>query len=162
MTRVVGMGRVVGAPVSDIAVMNSLTVNLHLMMIPFYRPDPPSFSIGADTAGVAIRTAKRRHKIVIEDGAFPSDNYAVASQLHLHGLTEKDSLVRLKPRYRSPSLLLDISIYLLLTKLPLCSRRGPDRESTASAPTTSWSTWSARATRCVSSCCPACSTILDR
>jgi kynureninase len=73
------MARVVGALPSETVVMNSLTVNLHLMMVSFYRP-----------------TGDRR-KIVIEKGAFPSDQYAVDSQLKFHGFG-KESLIELIPR----------------------------------------------------------------
>ena len=73
------MAGVVGALPIETVVMNSLTVNLHLMMVSFYRPD------------------ERRRKIIIEKGAFPSDQYAVKSQLGFHGLNE-DSLLELAPR----------------------------------------------------------------
>ncbi len=72
--------RLVGALPHEVVFMNSLTVNLHLMMVSFYRP-----------------TAER-HKIVIEESAFPSDRYAVASQIEFHGFDPKTSLVQLKPR----------------------------------------------------------------
>jgi len=72
--------RLVGAKPLEVVVMNSLTVNLHLMMVSFYRP------------------TKQRHKIIMERGAFPSDQYAVKSQLHYHGLEPKTSLVELTPR----------------------------------------------------------------
>jgi len=74
------MGGIVGAEPAEVVVMNSLTANLHLMMVSFYRP-----------------TAER-HKIVIEAGAFPSDRYAVASQIRFHGFDPATSLVELKPR----------------------------------------------------------------
>lgn len=70
----------VGAKSSEVVVMNSLTANLHLMMISFYRP------------------TKHRHKIVIERGAFPSDQYAVASQIRFHGFDPSTSLIELTPR----------------------------------------------------------------
>lgn len=73
------MARVVGALPNETVVMNSLTVNLHLMMVSFYRP------------------SGKRRKIVIEKGAFPSDQYAVQSQLAFHGFG-KESLIELTPR----------------------------------------------------------------
>ncbi|HEX8815300.1 MAG TPA: kynureninase [Terriglobales bacterium] len=72
--------RLVGATPQEVVVMNSLTVNLHLMMVSFYRPTP------------------QRHKIVIESGAFPSDQYAVKSQILFHGFDPSSSLIELTPR----------------------------------------------------------------
>jgi len=72
--------RLVGAEPEEVVVMNSLTVNLHLMMTSFYRPDP------------------KRNKIVIEAQAFPSDRYAVESQIRFHGFDPATSLVELVPR----------------------------------------------------------------
>lgn len=74
------MARIIGAKPIETIVMNSLTVNLHLMLVSFYRPE-----------GI-------RRKIVIERGAFPSDQYAVKSQLRFHGVDPKDSLIELSPR----------------------------------------------------------------
>jgi kynureninase len=72
--------RMVGALSTETVVMNSLTVNLHLMMISFYRP------------------TAQRYAIAIEDSAFPSDSYAVRSQVALHGLDPESAVVRLVPR----------------------------------------------------------------
>ena len=72
--------RLMGAKPIEVVVMNSLTVNLHLMMVSFYRPTP------------------KRHKLVIESDAFPSDRYAVKSQVRFHGLDLATSLVELAPR----------------------------------------------------------------
>jgi kynureninase len=84
------MAGVIGGKPSETVVMNSLTVNLHLLMVSFYRP------------------TETRRKIVIERGAFPSDQYAVASQIAFHrnkngapadaGATDKSLLIELTPR----------------------------------------------------------------
>ena len=73
------MAAIIGAKPIETVVMNSLTVNLHLLMVSFYRP----------TAA--------RHKIVIEKGAFPSDQYAVESQIRFHGYDPSGSLLELTP-----------------------------------------------------------------
>ncbi|HWG01087.1 MAG TPA: kynureninase [Trebonia sp.] len=72
--------RLVGAKPEEVVVMNSLTVNLHLMMVSFYRPAPG------------------RHAIVIENSAFPSDSYAVRSQAAFHGYDPDEAVIRLRPR----------------------------------------------------------------
>ncbi|MBI3234256.1 MAG: aminotransferase class V-fold PLP-dependent enzyme, partial [Bacteroidetes bacterium] len=72
--------KIVGALNHEIVVMNTLTVNLHLMMTTFYRP------------------TKKRFKIIIEGGAFPSDIYAVQSQAQLHSFKIKDAIIELWPR----------------------------------------------------------------
>ncbi len=72
--------RLVGARPDEVVMMNSLTINLHLMMVSFYRPTP------------------ERSAILIEDTAFPSDSYAVRSQAVLHGLDPDATVVRLRPR----------------------------------------------------------------
>lgn len=74
------MAAVIGAKLVETVVMNSLTVNLHLLMVSFYRP-----------------TAER-YKIVIEKGAFPSDQYAVESQIRFHGYDPATALIELNPR----------------------------------------------------------------
>lgn len=72
--------RLVGAHPLEVVVMNTLTVNLHLMMVSFYRP------------------SGERRKILMEAGAFPSDQYAVASQVRFHGYTPEEALLQLTPR----------------------------------------------------------------
>jgi kynureninase len=72
--------RIVGAKPVEVICMNSLTVNLHLMMATFYRP------------------TKSRFKILMEDPAFPSDTYAIKTQIRHHGLDPKDALILASPR----------------------------------------------------------------
>ncbi len=78
------LGRLVGAGDREVVAMNSLTVNLHLLMISFYRP------------------TRERFKILIEDAAFPSDSYAVQSQADFHahsaGFDPGTAIIRLRPR----------------------------------------------------------------
>ncbi len=74
------MAEIVGAKPLEVIVMNSLTANLHLMMVSFYKP------------------TSKRYKILIEADAFPSDKYAVESQLRHHGYDDKDGLILWKAR----------------------------------------------------------------
>ena len=72
--------KIVGASSQEVVMMNSLTANLHLMMVSFFRPQG------------------KRCKILIEDHAFPSDHYAVESQLKHHGLSVEENLILWTPR----------------------------------------------------------------
>ncbi len=71
---------VVGAKENEIVVMNQLTVNLHLLMVSFYRP------------------TRQRYKIICEAKAFPSDQYAFESQVKFHGLNPDDAIIEVNPR----------------------------------------------------------------
>jgi kynureninase len=74
------LSKVIGAKENELVVMNQLTVNLHLLMTSFYRP------------------TKERFKIICEAKAFPSDQYAIESQVKLHGLDPKATIIELAPR----------------------------------------------------------------
>ena len=74
------MANIVGAKPLEVVVMNSLTANLHFMMVSFYKP------------------TSKRYKILIEADAFPSDKYAVESQLRHHGYDDKEGLILWKAR----------------------------------------------------------------
>ncbi|MBK8915471.1 MAG: kynureninase [Phycisphaerales bacterium] len=72
--------RLVGALPHEVVFMNGLTVNLHLLMVSFYRPTSERFAI------------------LVEDAAFPSDTYALQTQIRFHGRDPADALIRLAPR----------------------------------------------------------------
>jgi kynureninase len=74
------LSKIVGALPSEVTVMNTLTVNLHLLMVSFYRP------------------TKTRFKIICEEKAFPSDQYLFQSQVHFHGHQPEDAIVEIKRR----------------------------------------------------------------
>ncbi|NNC81397.1 MAG: kynureninase, partial [Acidimicrobiales bacterium] len=74
------LAALVGAEATEVVAMNALTVNLHLLMVSFYQPTP------------------ERHKILIESHAFPSDHFAVESQIRQRGFDPEESLVLVEPR----------------------------------------------------------------
>jgi kynureninase len=74
------MAKVVGAKPVEVVVMNTLTTNLHLLMVSFYQP------------------SKTKYKIIIESDAFPSDRYAVQSQLSFHGFDPEEAIIEWKPK----------------------------------------------------------------
>ncbi|MGS2741202.1 kynureninase [Sinomicrobium sp. M5D2P17] len=74
------LSSVVGAKPSEVTVMNTLTVNLHLLMVSFYRPNP------------------KRYKILCEAKAFPSDQYMLQSQVKFHGFSPEDAIVEIHRR----------------------------------------------------------------
>lgn len=71
---------IVGAKKSEVVIMNNLTTNLHLMMVSFYRP------------------TQKRFKILMEGGAFPSDQYAMESQVRFHGFDLENAIIEVHPR----------------------------------------------------------------
>jgi kynureninase len=74
------LSKIVGALPSEVTVMNTLTVNLHLLMVSFYQPTPA------------------RYKIICEEKAFPSDQYLLQSQVNFHGYKPEDAIVEIKRR----------------------------------------------------------------
>jgi kynureninase len=74
------LSQIIGALPEEIVVMNQLTVNLHLLMTSFYRP------------------TKERYKVICEAKAFPSDQYAMESQVKLHGLNAYEAIIEVHPR----------------------------------------------------------------
>lgn len=74
------LANVVGAKSAEVTIMNSLTVNLHLLLVSFYQP------------------MGNRYKILMEGGAFPSDQYAIESQVKFHGFAPQDAIIEVFPR----------------------------------------------------------------
>lgn len=74
------LSKIVGALPAEVTVMNTLTVNLHLLMVSFYRP------------------TTTRYKIICEEKAFPSDQYMFQSQVHFYGYKPEDAIVEIKRR----------------------------------------------------------------
>lgn len=74
------LAKIVGAKKDEVVASNTLTVNLHLLMISFYRPEG------------------KRYKIIMEAGAFPSDQYAVETQVRMHGYEPDDAIIELAPK----------------------------------------------------------------
>ncbi len=74
------LAKIVGAHENEVVAMNTLTVNLHLLMLSFYKP------------------TKQRYKIIMEAGAFPSDMYAMETQVQLHGFDPQDAIIEIAPR----------------------------------------------------------------
>ncbi len=74
------LAKVVGAKTAEISVLNTLTVNLHFLLVSFYTP------------------TKKRYKILCEEKAFPSDQYMLQSQVRFHGLRPEDAIVEIKKR----------------------------------------------------------------
>ncbi|TRZ41425.1 kynureninase [Robertkochia solimangrovi] len=74
------LSKIVGAKPSEVTVMNTLTVNLHLLMVSFYRP------------------SEKRFKILCEEKAFPSDQYMIRSQVRFHGYDPDDAIIEVKKR----------------------------------------------------------------
>jgi kynureninase len=74
------LAKIVGAKATEVVAMNTLTVNLHLLMLSFYKP------------------TKSKYKIIMEAGAFPSDQYAMETQVMLHGFNPNDAIIEITPR----------------------------------------------------------------
>jgi kynureninase len=74
------LSQIVGAKTEEVVAMNTLTVNLHLLLLSFYRP------------------SNGRYKIIMEAGAFPSDQYAIETQVRMYGYDPNDAIIEITPR----------------------------------------------------------------
>lgn len=74
------LARIVGAHKDEVVAMNTLTVNLHLLLLSFYRPE------------------EGRYRILMEAGAFPSDQYAIETQVRMYGYDPEDAIIEIAPR----------------------------------------------------------------
>jgi kynureninase len=89
--------KIVGAKTKEVVITHSLTTNLHLLMVSFYRP------------------TKARYKILCEAKAFPSDQYALESQVKFHGFDPKDAIIEVYPR-EGEHLIREEDIYSILAE----------------------------------------------
>jgi len=85
----INMAEVVGAKPEEVGIMNTLTVNLHMLMVSFYRP------------------TQKKNKILIDYSAFPSDIYAATSQIKFHGFNPDECLIELNPQPKSEIVTMD-------------------------------------------------------
>ena len=90
---------IVGAESSEVAVMQTLTGNLHLLLSSFYHPDP-----------------KGKHKIILESKAFPSDHFAVETQIRHHGLSTATSMVLVESPFSTDNVFSTYDIQSLISK----------------------------------------------
>src|SRR5690606_18335192 len=86
------LSKIVGAKPSEVSVMNTLTVNLHMMMVSFYNP------------------TSTRFKIICEEKAFPSDQYMLQTQVKFHGLDEREGIVEIIRRDREDNIRYEVII----------------------------------------------------
>ncbi|GAP87732.1 putative kynureninase 1 [Rosellinia necatrix] len=93
------MAPIVGAEETEVIVMQTLTANLHFLMSAFYRPDPNG-----------------RHKIILESKAFPSDHFAVLSQIRHHGLSPETSMVTIESPFTEDPIISTYDIQSLISK----------------------------------------------
>ena len=109
------MAKIVGAKPIEICLMNTLSANLHSLMVSFYRPEKASTTSTSTTTTTTTTTSTavtttttstnknnakkvRRYKILCEAKSFPSDKFVFESQIRLHGLDPADALIEMRPR----------------------------------------------------------------
>ena len=95
------LARMLGCLEEEVTVMNALTVNLHLLLLTFYRPQPsgaPAHPSGRELHLAQPSGHPARYKILMEAGAFPSDQYAAETQVRWHGYDPEDAIIEIRPR----------------------------------------------------------------
>ncbi len=88
------LAHMLGCLEEEVTVMNALTVNLHLLLLSFYRPHPS----GREPRPAQPASHPARYKILMEAGAFPSDQYAAETQVRWHGYDPEDAIIEIHPR----------------------------------------------------------------
>ncbi|CBQ69803.1 related to kynureninase [Sporisorium reilianum SRZ2] len=113
---------VVGAKECEVVVMGTLTGNLHSLMATFYRPATKPFGVDftGDVEAARKEGKKVKHKIIFEQKAFPSDQYALASVIELNGFDPATSMVPLVPKQGSKTL----ETADILATIEACGREG--------------------------------------